>query len=68
MFTPDNDWLKMRKDGSVLLIVFLLLFSFIIIIQFLYTIAQGKHRAMLCISKSFKTEQHQQQNKMNTNI
>ncbi len=42
---------------------------FLIIIQFYYTIAQGKHRAMLYISKAFKTDQQQQQqNNMNTNI
>ncbi len=44
--------------------MFIYLFIFI---QFQYTIAQGKHRAMLYISKAFKTQQQQQQ-QMNTNI
>ncbi len=41
---------------------------FLNIIQFYYTIAQGKQRAMLYISKAFKIEQQQQQqNKININ-
>ncbi len=44
--------------------------NFNFFIQFLYTITQGKHRAMLYISKGFKTEQKQYEykHKLNNNI
>ncbi len=43
---------------------------FLFFIQFLCTITQGKHRAMLYISKGFKTEQKQNEykHKLNNNI
>ncbi len=43
---------------------------FFFFIQFLYTITQGKHRAMLYISKGFNTEQKQNEykHKLNNNV
>ncbi len=61
-----NEWLKDIYRHLLAVLVSSLEFQFLLI-QFHYTIAQGKHRAMLYISKAFKTEQ-QQQTKMNTNI
>ncbi len=59
------------EKGKVATDFFIVLFLYLFfLIQFLYTITQGKHRAMLYISKGFNTEQNHNEykHKLNNNV
>ncbi len=61
-----RSWAVLPDEKGKVVTQFLFVFKFF----FFYTITQGKHRAMLYISRGFKTEQklNEYKHKLNNNV